>query len=832
MLASNILTEFIFVLIYFFLSNSCNSGDDCSCLCSTFSQFAEYCKQLNHLVQWRSNELCPIQCEGDLRYDTCGPVCQPSCFDNKTLICENTTRCFEGCFCPPGTYLDNKRRCLKDRSECSCIDPKTGQIYENGEIFARDNCTLCECKGGEICCSLVEQCQCKKDEVLCQDQLKCINQDWICDGEFDCIDQSDELNCTCKRNEFTCRNGECVLELLKCDGKSDCIDGSDEFSCFNQSCFDSFQCLNGKCVPIDFVCDREDDCGDMSDEIECPTRGAPVCLTAANFTPCKDGSGCISNSLLCDGHLDCKDESDEKNCIAPTSNVICSANIFNSSNFTVVIRENFTTAQFLVPFTFPSSSNNTLTIGIQGFYYHNVTITVGDFALYNYFNVTFLDENGIETTDINEVTGLFYQTPDSETSTAFTDDSKVFFMRIVFLPIANRLVGNVQLIIIACLKPLSPTFTIPIVTSTKVSTLTSGTTSASTTYTSKIVTTLKVDCNTELNDTLVSEVTTIPDSPEHFLTDIYEGFNGEVLPLGTRINITLIGLVSINKIGIPNSNSNVRQISVQFFDKLNRTIILPDNSTELLSNPNDKPIISSNLPTTQVKYILITIRSLIDPLLNATIKVSLIGCYENGDFNLIPSISNQTTLSTSSTTFFTTAQPSLSTTTIDYDADEPAEGSYFCAFNQAGTEVVTDIFGVIDEPIFEVLPSGVGISLGINEAITVLIKSEFNLVYLKEVGLTFTDRIRRITGIEVRLTDKRNRTIIRTNANSSSSSIIINSNLPRRAIATVSIRITNISGPSINDLVTGVKVTVKGCYSNSRLNLKSELFLKIIEFVI
>ena len=52
-----------------------------------------------------------------------------------------------------------------------------------------------------------------------------------------------------------------------CDGEPDCIDGEDELDCKPKSCDSGqFRCSNGNCVPRDFRCDRVDDCGDGSDE--------------------------------------------------------------------------------------------------------------------------------------------------------------------------------------------------------------------------------------------------------------------------------------------------------------------------------------------------------------------------------------------------------------------------------------------------------------------------------------------------------------------------------------------------------------------------------------
>nr|XP_042896680.1 basement membrane-specific heparan sulfate proteoglycan core protein [Parasteatoda tepidariorum] len=152
---------------------------------------------------------------------------------------------------------------------------------------------------------------CARSEATCQNG-DCIPWTYACDGDFDCTDRSDELNCDyqyqCQPNEFQCDNKKCVLKVWRCDGDNDCGDNSDEKSCSpnpaGSPCrYDEYRCLSGdQCIPKSFQCDGEFDCQDKSDEIGCasPTITQPppetltveegetvtiVCTAVGNPTP-------------------------------------------------------------------------------------------------------------------------------------------------------------------------------------------------------------------------------------------------------------------------------------------------------------------------------------------------------------------------------------------------------------------------------------------------------------------------------------------------------------------------------------------------------------------
>ncbi|KAH9629926.1 hypothetical protein HF086_017441 [Spodoptera exigua] len=176
---------------------------------------------------------------------------------------------------------------------------------------------------------------------------RCIEEQYVCDGDLDCSDGSDEdasvsgpCDCTdgadegaaacgrraCRPGQFQCgRSRRCIPLWWRCDGAPDCGagDASDEQACAAQPCGAAmFPCDNGACLPWDYYCDGHADCADASDERACAdvTTPPPQHDKNVEVSACEEhefqcnNTECIRKEFRCDAHVDCLDGSDEAQC--------------------------------------------------------------------------------------------------------------------------------------------------------------------------------------------------------------------------------------------------------------------------------------------------------------------------------------------------------------------------------------------------------------------------------------------------------------------------------------------------------------------------------------
>uniref|UniRef100_A0A8C5NIR5 EGF-like domain-containing protein n=1 Tax=Junco hyemalis TaxID=40217 RepID=A0A8C5NIR5_JUNHY len=209
--------------------------------------------------------------------------------------------------CQPGEFACKNNRCIQERWKC------------DGDNDCLDNSD----EAPELCPQGVFSCA----------SGRCIPISWTCDLDDDCGDRSDEsASCaypTCfPLTQFTCNNGRCININWRCDNDNDCGDNSDEAGCSHSCSSNQFKCNSGRCIPVHWTCDGDNDCGDYSDETHAnctnqATRPPGGCHT--DEFQCRLDGLCIPMRWRCDGDTDCMDSSDEKNCEGVTH--VCDPNV-------------------------------------------------------------------------------------------------------------------------------------------------------------------------------------------------------------------------------------------------------------------------------------------------------------------------------------------------------------------------------------------------------------------------------------------------------------------------------------------------------------------------
>ncbi|XP_041434027.1 low-density lipoprotein receptor-related protein 1B-like [Xenopus laevis] len=206
--------------------------------------------------------------------------------------------------CSWSQFACSKNKCISKQWICDGEDDCGNGFDESEELCGSVTCAadFFSCPGSHACvpshwlCDGERDCPngsdelstagcvpvttCDENAFMCNNKV-CIPKQFMCDLDDDCGDGSDEyLECgyrQCGPEEFSCADGRCLLNFhWQCDGDFDCMDHSDEAplnkNCRSaeQSCnSSSFMCKNGKCVPKGALCDTRDDCGDGSDERGC-----------------------------------------------------------------------------------------------------------------------------------------------------------------------------------------------------------------------------------------------------------------------------------------------------------------------------------------------------------------------------------------------------------------------------------------------------------------------------------------------------------------------------------------------------------------------------------
>jgi len=121
-------------------------------------------------------------------------------------------------------------------------DDDAANVTRCGREFRDDLCAekggrcAAACYGRATCAELdqgsppawLNQCLFKcLETAACEDDGHAIRRRWLCDGENDCVDGSDERSC----RYFECVDGALVGQEQRCDEWPDCTDDSDEAHC-------------------------------------------------------------------------------------------------------------------------------------------------------------------------------------------------------------------------------------------------------------------------------------------------------------------------------------------------------------------------------------------------------------------------------------------------------------------------------------------------------------------------------------------------------------------------------------------------------------------------
>lgn len=119
----------------------------------------------------------------------------------------------------------------------------------------------------------------------------------------------------CPPGQFQCTDSSCILDIYMCDGQGDCVDKSDEDNVKCQHDILFLVCDKNELIPLSFTCDGRKQCTNDIDETNCPPENEDSLsqYEQEQFTNCSRCSNIIFPDLLkADLQLDCSCGEDEE----------------------------------------------------------------------------------------------------------------------------------------------------------------------------------------------------------------------------------------------------------------------------------------------------------------------------------------------------------------------------------------------------------------------------------------------------------------------------------------------------------------------------------------
>ncbi|KFO60654.1 Low-density lipoprotein receptor-related protein 2, partial [Corvus brachyrhynchos] len=272
------------------------------------------------MAEWKCNGI--DDCGDSSDEDVCAP-CTPGmvrCDEGKcileSLMCDDKDDCLDG--------TDEPSTCGELHAAAGCCP--SGVMGQPRNCLHACSCQVCsarvDIRSGDLYWLAFLHLSCSRTHVLCRDGTGCVAQEYLCDGEKDCADGSDEDGCAqlcntpgqpapCQSHEYPCGLGSCLNVSLVCNGRQDCADGSDEGgncsvpcqrSCAHL-CYPSPQGPRCWCGPGYRLAEDGLSCMDID---ECTEWGKGACSQTCLNAPGSYSCGFLPGYLLePDGHV-CK----------------------------------------------------------------------------------------------------------------------------------------------------------------------------------------------------------------------------------------------------------------------------------------------------------------------------------------------------------------------------------------------------------------------------------------------------------------------------------------------------------------------------------------------